>query len=63
MNLLMFNEHKTLAEMSATLDAPVGLLPGVYSPVLVKSRAVIETFLTVHTLVGILASVDSLVGA
>lgn len=63
MNLPMFGEHRTLAETSATLDASVGLLPGVYSPVLAKSRTVIETFLTVHTLVGILASVDSLVGA
>lgn len=59
----MFGEHRALAETSATLDAPVGLFPGVYSPVLAKSRTVIETFLTVHTLVGILTSVDSPVGA
>ncbi|KAB0358547.1 hypothetical protein FD754_002703 [Muntiacus muntjak] len=59
----MFDEHRTLAEMSATLDVPGGLLPGVYSLVLVKSCTVIGTFLTAHTLVGILATVDSPVGA
>ena len=63
MNLAMFDQHRALAEVSATLDAPVGLVPGVYSPVLAKSRTVIETFLIVHTLVGILARVDTLVGA
>ena len=57
----MFDEHRTLAEMSVTLDAPVGLLPGVYLLVLVKSCTVIETFLTVT--VGILATEDSPVGA
>ena len=62
-NLAMFDQHRALAEVSATLDAPVGLLRGVYSPVLAKSRTVIETFLIVHTLVGILARVDTLVGA